>query len=124
MGKSATAVVPAPPVREDVEVVQYRPTAKDFTWFWRAYTASMFGDQGTLVALPVAVFARTQSALAVGIAAAMQAATTLIFGLFAGALADRMRHRPVLIATDALRASVLAFLATLVIASPEYPVWS
>ncbi|MCU1449514.1 MAG: transporter [Acidimicrobiales bacterium] len=95
---------------------------RDFNWFWRAYTVSIFGDQVTLVAIPIAVFARTQSALDVGIAAAMQAATTLIFGLFAGALADRLRHRPVLIITDLVRAAVLGFLAILVIATPTYPV--
>src|SRR5207248_1371982 len=94
----------------------------DFLWFWRAYTVSIFGDQITLVALPIAVFARTQSALAVGIAASMQGATTLVFGLFAGALADRLRHRPVLILTDLVRAAVLGFLAIMVIATPNYPV--
>jgi len=83
---------------------------------------SIFGDQITLVALPIAVFARTQSALAVGIAASMQGATTLVFGLFAGALADRLRHRPVLILTDLVRAAVLGFLAIMVIATPTYPV--
>src|SRR3954449_11655314 len=80
----------------------------DFTWFWRSYTVSIFGDQITLVALPIAVFARTQSALAVGIAASMLSLTTLLFGLFAGALADRLRHRAILIATDVARAGVLA----------------
>src|SRR3954447_149522 len=111
---------PAAPEATQERTVQ----SHDFSWFWRAYTVSIFGDQITLVALPIAVFARTQSALAVGIAASMQAATTLIFGLFAGALADRMRHRPVLIATDVLRSAVLGFLAVLVIAAPEYPVWA
>src|SRR5581483_9859526 len=94
----------------------------DFAWFWRAYTVSIFGDQITLVALPIAVFARTQSALAVGIAASMQGATTLVFGLFAGALADRLRHRPVLILTDLVRALVLGSLAFMVVATPTYPV--
>src|SRR5438067_1797504 len=95
---------------------------RDFTWYWGAYTVSIFGDQITLVALPIAVFLRTHSALAVGIAASMQSATALIFGLFAGALADRLRHRPVLIATDALRAFVLGALALMVLHSATYPV--
>lgn len=96
---------------------------RDFSWFWRAYTVSIFGDQLTLVALPIAVFARTQSALDVGIAASMQAATTLIFGLYAGALADRLHRRPVLIVTDIVRAFVLASLAAMVATSSSaYPV--
>ncbi len=123
MDNAAVATAPEPVVAPP-QMVQEAPRSKDFTWFWRAYTVSIFGDQVTLVALPIAVFTRTHSAFAVGIAASMQAATTLIFGLFAGALADRLRHRPVLIATDALRALVLGFLAVLVIATPEYPVWS
>src|SRR5437763_3481758 len=94
----------------------------DFAWFWRAYTVSIFGDQLTLVALPIAVFARTHSALAVGIAASMLSATTLVFGLFAGALADRLRHRPVLILTDVVRAAVLASLGLMVASTPTYPV--
>ena len=97
--------------------------SRDFGWFWRAYTVSIFGDQITLVALPIAVFMRTQSALAVGIAASMQAATTLVFGLFAGALADRLRRRPVLILTDLVRALVLCSLAAMVAtSSTSYPV--
>lgn len=83
---------------------------------------SIFGDQITLVALPIAVFVRTHSALAVGIAASMQAATTLVFGLFAGVLADRLRHRPVLIITDLVRAAVLGGLALMVASRAAYPV--
>jgi MFS family permease len=94
----------------------------DFTWFWRSYTVSIFGDQITLVALPIAVFARTHSALSVGIAASMVSMTTLLFGLFAGALADRLRQRSVLIATDLVRAGVLAFLAFLVVSTDNYPI--
>src|SRR5438105_800032 len=100
----------------------HRTQSRDFSWFWSAYTVSIFGDQVTLVALPIAVYARTHSALAVGAAASMQSATTLVFGLFAGALADRLRHRPVLIATDLVRAVVLGGLAIMVASTPTYPV--
>jgi MFS family permease len=113
---------PSPATAADDAAQQRTVQSHDFAWFWRAYTVSIFGDQITLVALPIAVFARTQSALAVGIAASMQAATTLVFGLFAGALADRLRHRPVLILTDLIRAAVLGFLAIMVVSTPRYPV--
>src|SRR4051794_30972750 len=122
MDKTATAARPKHVVVPPEDPIAESRRAKDFTWFWRAYTVSIFGDQVTLVALPIAVFTRTHSALAVGIAASMQAATTLIFGLFAGALADRMRHRPVLILTDLVRAGVLGFLALMVASSSAYPV--
>src|SRR5438067_7220085 len=123
MADPATAVRQATESSDRVETGDRTVRGHDFSWFWRAYTVSIFGDQLTLVALPIAVFARTQSALAVGIAASMQAATTLIFGLFAGALADRLRRRPVLIVTDVVRAIVLASLAAMVAtSSSSYPV--
>src|SRR3954447_8882220 len=104
---------PAAPEATQERTVQ----SHDFSWFWRSYTVSIFGDQITLVALPIAVFARTQSALSVGIVASMLSLTTLLFGLLAGALADRLQHRAVLIATDLVRAAVLAFLAVLVLSA-------
>jgi len=123
MARTATAgpersATMKPARKSDDRTVQSR----DFSRFWQAYTVSIFGDQITMLALPVAVFARTHSALAVGIAASMQAATTLVFGLFAGALADRMRQRPVLIVTDLVRAAVLGLLAVMVVSTPSYPV--
>src|SRR5437870_4009637 len=123
MDNTATAdplVAAGQTVAERAEASTLR--GRDFSWFWRAYTVSIFGDQVTLVALPIAVFARTHSAFAVGVAASMQAATTLIFGLFAGALADRLRHRPVLIVTDLVRAGVLGIVAIMVVSRPTYPV--
>src|SRR4051812_19732837 len=126
MAKAATRELrPEPATAEAAErLASESLSSHDFSWFWRAYTVSIFGDQVTLVALPIAVFTRTNSALAVGIAPSMQAAPTLIFGLFARPPPDRLRARPVLIVTDVLRAGVLGFLATLVIATPDYPVWS
>jgi len=123
MAKTTVISAPDVVVPEGAEPYGQRTVrSHDFSWFWRAYTVSIFGDQVTLVALPIAVFVRTHSALAVGIAASMQSATTLIFGLFAGALADRLRHRPVLIATDLVRAVVLGGLAIMVASTPTYPV--
>src|SRR5438270_3369741 len=115
MAKATVDRHPEAPVTEGAGMSE-RPTLRshDFTWFWRAYTVSIFGDQVTLVALPIAVYARTHSALAVGIAASMQGVTAVVFGLFAGALADRIRHRPVLIVTDLVRAGVLGGVALIV----------
>jgi predicted MFS family arabinose efflux permease len=96
----------------------------DFAWLWRAYTVSIFGDQLTLIALPIAAFARTNSALAVGLVASMEGATTVVFGLVAGAIADRLRHRPVLIVTDLARCAVLGALALVVAGRADYPVAS
>jgi len=70
----------------------------------------MFGDQLTLVALPLAAYADTHSAVAVGVVASLEAVTAVAFGLVAGALADRLAHRRVLVLTDVARALLLVAL--------------
>jgi MFS family permease len=71
---------------------------------------SIFGDQLTLVALPLATYAVTSSALAVGIVASAEAVTAVLFGLPAGALADRLPYRRVLVLTDLGRLGILVAL--------------
>jgi MFS family permease len=70
----------------------------------------MFGDQLTLVALPLAAYADTRSAVAVGVVASLEALTAVGFGLVAGALADRLAHRRVLVLTDVARVLLLVAL--------------
>ena len=53
-----------------------------------------------IVALPLATYAETSSALAVGVVASAEATTAVVFGLPAGALADRLPYRQVLAAMD------------------------
>lgn len=85
----------------------------DFRRLWAAHSVSIFGDQLTLVALPLATYAETSSALAVGVVASAEAVTAVLFGLPAGAVADRLPYRRVLVLTDAGR---LAILLALVVA--------
>ena len=74
MARATTAGPPPSVAMEPARPTDERTVhSRDFSWFWQAYTVSIIGDQVTLLALPVAVFARTQSALSVGIAASMQA---------------------------------------------------
>jgi len=82
----------------------------DFRRLWAAHSVSIFGDQLTLVALPYAAWEETESALAVGIVASAEAATAVVFGLAAGALADRLPYRRVLVQTDIGRAGMLLAL--------------
>ncbi|MFL6265899.1 MAG: MFS transporter, partial [Actinomycetes bacterium] len=83
---------------------------RGFSRLWWAHSISQFGDQLTLVALPLAAYADTQSAVAVGVVASLEAVTAVLFGLLAGALADRLAHRRVLVLTDLARALLLAAL--------------
>ena len=81
----------------------------DFLKLWAGQSVSVFGMLITKVALPiVAVLSLHASAGQVALIYAAQVAPTLAFGLLAGALADRVRRRPLLIAADVGRALTLA----------------
>lgn len=80
-----------------------------FRRFWLGQTVSLFGDQITLLALPLAaVLVLNANAATMGYLFAAGVAPNLIFSLHAGALVDRRgRRRSTMIATDLGRAVVL-----------------
>lgn len=81
----------------------------DFLKLWTGQSVSVFGSLITKAALPiVAVLTLHANAAQVALIYAAQVAPTLAFGLFAGALADRVRRRPLLIVADVGRALTLA----------------
>ena len=86
---------------------------RDFRWYWGGYSVSRIGDFTAEIALPLATYAQTHSAVAVGVVAAMAPTATITFALPAGALADRFSHRRVLLGTDAARVAILAITAAL-----------
>ena len=80
----------------------------DFRRFWTGQTLSFFGSEVTLLALPLtAVVTLDASGVEMGLLAAAGISPALVAGLFAGALVDRTRRRPILIAADLGRAAVL-----------------
>jgi len=93
----------------------------DYRRVWAAHSTSTFGDQLTLIALPLAAFLRTESAFAVGVVSSMEAVTAVALGIVSGALADRLSHRRVLLVTDLARALALGALAA-VVAVDDYPI--
>lgn len=79
-----------------------------FRTFWVASTVSAFGTYVTTVALQVLVVDDLGgSATDVGLVNAARWVPYLLVGLLVGVLADRLRRRPVLVATDLGRAVVL-----------------
>ena len=81
----------------------------DFLKLWAGQAVSQVGSWITLVGLPLtAAMLLKASPLQMGILSGAGAAAILLFGLFAGAWADRLRRRPILIWTDLGRAAVLA----------------
>ena len=80
----------------------------DFLKLWAGQTISEVGSRITRTALPLAaVLVLGATPAQMGFMTAVGAASTLLFGLFAGVCVDRMRRRPIMIASDLLRAAIL-----------------
>jgi MFS family permease len=80
-----------------------------FRRYWTASTVSMVGDQVTSIAVPLtAVLALHAGAAAMGFLTALQWLPSLLFGMHAGAWADRRgRRRQLMIACDLGRFALL-----------------
>jgi MFS family permease len=107
--------VSAPPRTGRLERVRERVPSllrdnRDFRRFWTGQTVSLFGDQVTLLALPlVGVLALHAGPAQMGYLTAANLAPYLLFSLHAGAWVDRRgRRRQVMIAADLGRALVIA----------------
>jgi MFS family permease len=80
----------------------------DFLKLWAGQAVSQIGSWITLVGVPLtAVLLLKATPLQMGILSGVAAVAILIFGLFAGAWADRLRRRPILIWADLGRAAIL-----------------
>jgi predicted MFS family arabinose efflux permease len=79
-----------------------------FRLFWTATTVSGFGSQVTLFAVSVLVVRRLGGSSAdVGLVSSARWLPYLLLGLVVGALADRVRRKPLLVGTDLARAGLL-----------------
>jgi len=81
----------------------------DFMKLWAAQSVSDFGARITREGLPLAAVLTIRATPAeLGLLAALTLGPSLIVGLTAGGLIDRSRRRSILIASDLVRAAVLA----------------
>ncbi|WP_427920698.1 MFS transporter [Streptomyces sp. cg40] len=78
-----------------------------FRNFWLSRAVSGLGSAVTTVALPVLVFQQSRSPLLVSLVAAAGTLPYLAFGLIAGAVADRVDRRTLMIVSDCLSALCL-----------------
>lgn len=83
---------------------------RSFRWLLGSSWVSNIGDGIALAAGPLLVASLTDSAILVALAAMLQRLPWLVFGLWAGALADRLDRRLVVIVANTLRAAVVAAL--------------
>jgi MFS family permease len=80
-----------------------------FRNLWAGQTVSQFGEQASLIVLPlVAVVALNADAAQVGVLRAVAQAPILLLSLFAGVWVDRWRTRTVMMLADLVRALALS----------------
>lgn len=95
------------------QLVGYRRVLalRDYRLLWSAQVVSTFGDRLTQIGLTALVFAMTGSDLSIGLVLTLTVLPKAVFGLFAGALADRMSRKTLMITTDCARALIVLVLA-------------
>jgi MFS family permease len=81
---------------------------RDFRRWFLSRSVSVAGTAASTVALPVLVYQITGSAALTAAVVGLEAAPYLVFGLFFGALADRLPRRPAMVRADLVNASLVA----------------
>ncbi|HTW11235.1 MAG TPA: MFS transporter [Solirubrobacteraceae bacterium] len=85
---------------------------RSFRWLLASSWLTNLGEGITLAAGPLLVASQTHYPLAVAMAAFLQRLPWLIFGLYAGVVADRVSRRAIVITTGLVRAVILLLLTT------------
>lgn len=93
-----------------VEAVVPRRMGTSFRWLVGSSWVSNIGDGIALAAGPLLVQSQTDSAFLVAFAALVQRVPWLLLGLWAGAIADRVDRRRLVVVANLLRAGVVAVL--------------
>ncbi len=97
------------------EAIVPRRLGLGFRWLLASSWTSNIGDGIALAAGPLLVASQTDSAFLVALAALLERLPWLLLGLWAGAIADRMDRRVIVMVADGLRAVVVAALAATII---------
>ncbi|GAB2450300.1 MFS transporter [Nocardioides hungaricus] len=110
------------PLDRGVEIVAPRRFGTGFRWLLASSWVSNLGDGIAIAAGPLLVASLTHDPILVASAALLQWLPPLVLGLLAGALADRLDRRLIIVTVNLLRAAVLALL-TLVVATGLVEIW-
>jgi MFS family permease len=105
-----------------VETVVPARLGRGFRWLLASSWTSNLGDGLMMAAGPLLVASQTHNPVLVAAAAMSSQLPWLLFGLVAGALADRLDRRVMVMVVDSLRALVLAALC-LVIVAGRVDIW-
>jgi predicted MFS family arabinose efflux permease len=87
---------------------------RDFRYLWYSSTIGNVGDGILLAAGPLLVASLTREPFPVAMAVLAQRLPWVLFGVFAGAVIDRLDRRRLIIVVDVLRALVLVLLTVIV----------
>ena len=102
-------------MRRLVEAVLPARMGTAFRWLIGSSWVSNLGDGIGLAAGPLLIASQTQDPLLVALGGLLGRLPWLLFGLYAGVLADRLDRRLMVVAVDLMRAGVLAVLATAIL---------
>lgn len=97
LGASSGTGVPPARLRDD----------PDFRRYWVARMASLFGSLVTAVAMPVLVYRLSGSTTLTALTTTLEALPYLLFGLFSGAVGDRLDRKRVMVVADAANVFVI-----------------
>lgn len=98
---------------EDDDVGRPSPLLRQrvFAGLWAASVASSIGSSAGLLAINWLVYSVTGSALDIALVGIAGVVPRIVFGIFAGTLADRYNRLRLMIAADAFRAATMILLA-------------
>ncbi|WP_419705407.1 MFS transporter [Promicromonospora sp. NFX87] len=102
-------------MRALIEAVFPRRLGRSFRWLVTSSWTSNIGDGIALAAGPLLVASQTDSPFLVALAAMLQSLPWLLFGLWAGALADRLDRRRMVMIANGLRAAVIVALCAIIV---------
>ena len=98
------------------ELIAPSRLGRSFRWLLASSWVTNLGDGITLAAGPLLVASQTHNPLAVAMAALLQRLPWLLFGLYAGVVADRLNRRTIVIVTGLARAAILLLLTASILA--------
>jgi len=102
-------------VRSALEVVAPARLGRPFRWILGWSWVTSLGDGFSIAAGPLLIVSLTHSPILVSLAAFVQWVPPMLLGLHAGAIADRVDRRTLVVRTNVVRALVLAALTVLVL---------
>ena len=98
-----------------VETIAPARLGSGFRWLLASSWVTNLGDGIALAAGPLLIASQTHDPRVVALAALLNWAPQLLLGLYAGALADRLDRRLIVVSVNLVRAGVLVLLATSIV---------